>query len=200
VVNTSSPQVPTNEDSKKLAYSARLSAIATNALTTCPILLYNAILDPFLPLHEDGPDINRLVLSMKHPTINDTIFKSVSRNDENPNLLQFTTLKDPSYESLANEIVARLGMVAEKQCGHTAWNAFCSDYKKIQQATYKFDEVKGIYLSKMDKIQSQLPPSVLKIPKQEESDDDSLSSIKELDKNFCVIQHLTYEMLNSFRV
>jgi hypothetical protein len=155
--------------------------------------------DLHLPLYEDGPDLNRLILSFKHPKFDETIFKSVSQSEDNPGLVQFITLKSETYISIANEIVNKLGMIAEKHCGEAAWNAFMPEYKQIQQSTYTFDETKGIYLSKMDKIQGQLPNFTLE-DREEEEDENSLSSIEDVDQAFCVIEHLSIEMLNSYRI
>ena len=50
----------------------------------------------------------------------------------------------------------------------------------------------------MDKIQSQLPNFTL--DNDDEEEDNSLSSIEEVDQAFCVIEHLSIEMLNSYRI
>ena len=198
VINTSSPYVTTNEESKKIARKARAAAIRSAQLKHRPIQLYNVIHDLHLPLHEDGPDLNRLILSFKHPKFDETIFKAVSQSEENPGLVQFTTLKSETYISLANEIVSRLGMIAQKHCGPTAWKAFTPEYRDIQESTYTYDEAKGVYLSKMDRIQGQLPN--FNLEDNPDDDDNSLSSIEDVDKSFCVIEHLSIEMLNSYRI
>jgi hypothetical protein len=90
-------------------------------------------------------------------------------------------------------------MIAQKHCGTTAWRAFMPEYKDTQENTYTYDEDKGIYLSKMDRIQGLLPTFNHKHESDNDAED-SLSSMEENDPSFCVIEHLSVEMLNSYRI